>query len=89
VAGRRRQYNVEKYGSNASPEEETALSELSVPLEWQPPVSPRDSGDYIAAGTQLANVDVDRDAILTGLTLAWFVSQLPAEQSPPSAEHEI
>jgi hypothetical protein len=33
----------------------------------------------LAWNAQLVNLDLDRDAILTGLTLAWFAGQLPAE----------
>ncbi|QNE20480.1 epoxide hydrolase [Kribbella qitaiheensis] len=33
----------------------------------------------LAWNAQLVNLDVDRDALLTGLTLAWFASQLPTE----------
>ena len=33
----------------------------------------------LAWNAQLVNLDLDRDAILTGLTLAWFAAQLPAE----------
>jgi hypothetical protein len=33
----------------------------------------------LAWNAQLVNLDIDRDALLTGLTLAWFASQLPTE----------
>ncbi|GAA1588966.1 hypothetical protein GCM10009789_48280 [Kribbella sancticallisti] len=33
----------------------------------------------LAWNAQLVNLDLDRDAILTGLTLAWFAAQLPTE----------
>jgi len=36
----------------------------------------------LAWNAQLVNLDIDRDALLTGLTLAWFASQLPTEQLP-------
>lgn len=37
------------------------------------------SAALLAWNAQLVNADLDRDAILTGLTLSWFVSRLPAE----------
>jgi hypothetical protein len=33
----------------------------------------------LAWNAQLVNLDLDRDALLTGLTLAWFAAQLPTE----------
>jgi hypothetical protein len=33
----------------------------------------------LAWNAQLVQVDVDRDALLTGLTLSWFAPQLPTE----------
>ncbi|TWD81405.1 epoxide hydrolase-like protein [Kribbella amoyensis] len=33
----------------------------------------------LAWNAQLVSLEIDRDALLTGLTLAWFVSQLPVE----------
>ena len=33
----------------------------------------------LAWNAQLVNQELDRDAIITGLTLAWFAAQLPAE----------
>lgn len=33
----------------------------------------------LAWNAQLVNLDLDRDAVLTGLTLAWFAAQLPTE----------
>ncbi|TDU89072.1 epoxide hydrolase-like protein [Kribbella voronezhensis] len=36
----------------------------------------------LAWNAQLVNLDLDRDALLTGLTLAWFASRLPIEELP-------
>ena len=33
----------------------------------------------LAWNAQLVNLDLDRDALLTGLTLAWFASRLPTD----------
>ncbi|MGC4940308.1 epoxide hydrolase N-terminal domain-containing protein [Kribbella sp. DT2] len=34
----------------------------------------------LAWNAQLVSLEIDRDALLTGLTLAWFASQLPVEE---------